>query len=286
MTDPKRRNGYYPWQTYQFPSVSTILKSAGNSEGLVRWAAQQGGKGVIYALLPYVTDAGTLGARLGTAACLEWAVEAAAQGLKAESERVTNFGTHAHAGIEAHLQHQDYDFAAVTPQVQQAVQTFQTWFGTMDFVVRHVETTLYAPYAESGPFAGRCDLLVEATAATCTQLQPYLVRSSTVPQPGLWVVDIKTGSLYPEKHGVQLAAYAVGANQTWDWTITGGLVVNIPRDQPEHVKCSFWDTPALTDAYFRGFCPAYRTWWYFDAPRWFQQQEIPVAPAVQKASNQ
>src|SRR3989304_5076550 len=87
-----RRNGYYQYKDLQFPSVSTIMKSAGNPGGLINWAATQGGMGVIWGL-GKIKDIQKLDERLNSPACIEWAKEQAQNGLSSESSRVQEFGT-------------------------------------------------------------------------------------------------------------------------------------------------------------------------------------------------
>lgn len=269
MKEGKRRNGYYFYKDRQLPSVSTILKSAGNSEGLIQWACKQGGFGVIWGLSK-IKNVEALHEKLSSPSCLEWAAEQARMGLSQEGERVKNFGTFVHSGIEARLNRVDFDLSDWTPEMKTALATFEKFYAEVGFDPTSVEVALYSPMYG---YAGRADLIANISAEQAELIKPYLTKSSKEIVPGFVVCDFKTGSMYQKTQGVQLAAYAQACLETFGRVCNGGLLINIPRDEPETIKCHYFNEEELNQYFNKGFLSALETWKFFDAPKWFHAQE-------------
>lgn len=282
VKEMKRRNGYYFYKDRQLPSVSTILKSAGNSEGLVHWACKQGGLGVIWGLSK-IKDAQSLSERLGSPSCIEWAVENAKMGLEAEGNRVKDFGSRVHKGIECHLKREDLDISEWTEEEKTALESFQKFYAHVGFDPIAVETPIYS---EECGYAGRLDLVAEVNKEQVEKLRTYLTKSSPDIIPGLLICDFKTGKMYPRTQGVQLAAYSTAYAETFNRKCNGGLIINIERDAPDKVRCHYFRDIDLIDSFFFGFKPAYDVWMYWDAPRWFQQQEEELEAIIQQRAAQ
>lgn len=269
MASNSRKNGYYFYKDRWLPSVSTILKSAGSSEGLIKWGAKQGGLGVIWGLSK-IKDAQALSEKLGSPSCIEWAAESALAGLEAEGNRVKDFGSRVHHGIECRLKHTDIDLFDWNDEEKTALESFDNFYANVGFYPISIETTVYS--GEYG-FAGRLDLVAEINESQAEKLRPYLMKSSPDIQSGLLISDFKTGSLYVQSQSVQLAAYAEAYKETYDRQCTGGLLINIERENPERVRCYYIPKCDLKDAFSFGFLPAYHTWMWFDAPKWWKHQE-------------
>jgi hypothetical protein len=268
MAEIKRRNGYYLVRERQLPSVSTILKSAGSSEGLVQWGAKQGGLGVIWGLAR-INNIEELKERLGSPSCVEWASGAALANLSNEGDRVKGFGSNVHAGIEAHLKQITFE-AELTEEEKTAIATFENFYAEIGFDPLSIETEVYN--LEYG-YAGRLDLAAEITEEQAQKLQTYLTKSSEPVQPGLIICDFKTGSMYPRSQVVQLAAYAFAYSKTYHRPCDGGLIINIKRDEPDKIKCHYFTRRELIDAYLDCFLPALKVWRFLDAPRWYRKAE-------------
>lgn len=268
MTEVKRRNGYYFYKGMQLPSVSTILKSAGNSEGLIHWACRQGGLGVIWGLSK-IKDPSSLGQRLQSPACIEWAIEQAKAGLASEGDRVKDFGSRVHGGIEAHLNMNDLDTSAWTTEEKTALETFRNFYAEVGFDPISVEVSVFSP--QFG-YAGRLDLVAEVTEEQAEKIRPYLTRSSDDIEPGLLITDFKTGNMYPKSQSVQLAAYRQAYAETNNRKCTGGLIIQIAREEPDQIKCHYFNAESLDEAFQCGLMPARQAWLFFDAPKWFLKQ--------------
>ena len=273
VTETKRRNGYYQWREWQLPAVSTPLKSAGNNEGLMTWAAQSGGLGVIWGLSG-IKSVGALAEKLKSSACIEWAKEQAVEGLEAERERPANFGTNLHSGIESFLKGFDFDISGWTPEMIIGLETFKAFYKEVGFDPVLVESQIfYTKELEKGfGFSGRLDLVAGLDVAQVEKLKPYLMKSSETPEAGLMISDFKTGKLYIPKQEAQLSAYMMGYEETYDRKVTGGLLINIPRETPDKIKCYYSTRKTLDHAFEAGIRTAYATWLYFDAPKWFKKQ--------------
>lgn len=278
MTEPKRRNGYYFYKGRQLPSVSTVMKSAGNSEGLIYWANKLGGLAVIWALAK-LQNAEALKERLGSSNCLEWAIQQARNGLESEGNRVKDFGSRVHGGIEARLKRLDMTLEGWGEEEKTALETFEGFYSEVGFDPISIEAPIFS---ELYGYAGRLDLVAEVAAEQAELIRPGLTRGSDDIEPGLLICDFKTGSLYPRTHAVQLAAYSQGYEETYGRKCTGGLVINIARENPTEVKCHYFSGQELGRAFDQGFIPAYRTWLYFDAPKWFLKQENETVTEKQK----
>jgi len=268
MTEPKRRNGYYFYKVMQLPAVSTILKSAGNSEGLIHWACKQGGLGVIWGLTK-LKDHTSLSERLKSPACIEWAIEQAKAGLAAEGDRVKDFGSRVHAGIEARLERTDIDISGWTPEEKIALETFEKFYAEVGFDPISVETSVFS--SKYG-FAGRLDLVAEVSEDQAEKIRPYLTRSSDDIEAGLLITDFKTGNMYPKSQSVQLAAYRQAYNETYQRNCSGGLIIQIAREEPDQIKCHYFSSESLDEAFSCGLMPARQAWLFFDAPKWFLKQ--------------
>lgn len=278
MTEPKRRNGYYFYKGRQLPSVSTVMKSAGNSEGLIQWACKQGGLGVIWGLSK-INNAEALKERLGSSECLEWAIQQARNGLASEGNRVKDFGSRVHAGIESRLKRLDMILEGWGEEEKTALDTFEKFYAEVGFDPIAIEATIFSDIYS---YAGRLDLVAEVTQEQAELIRPSLTRGSDDIEPGLLITDFKTGSLYPAKHAVQLAAYRQGYEETYQRKCAGGLVINIERENPGEIKCHYFSSAELDRAFEQGFIPAYRTWMYFDAPKWFLKQENETITETEK----
>lgn len=276
MTEIKRRNGYYFYKGMQLPSVSTILKSAGNSEGLIHWACRQGGLGVIWGL-SQVKDHQKLKEKLQSPSCVEWAIEQAKKGLASEGDRVKDFGTRVHYGIESRLNHKDIDIMGWSEDEKTALKTFEEFYSAVGFDPISVETSVYSP--QYG-YAGRLDLVAEVNEQQADAIRPYLTRSSDDIKPGLLMSDFKTGSMYYKSQAVQLSAYKQAYLETYKRQCTGGLIINIAREEPDRVKCHYFSAGTLENAFTQGLLPARQAWLYFDAPQWFFKQEQQHLKAV------
>lgn len=264
----KRRNGFYPYKGFQLPSVSIILKSAGSSEGLIYWGCKQGGLGVIWGLSK-LKDLDSLKEKLGSPACIEWAVEQAKQGLAAEGNRVKDFGSRVHSGIEARLKIQELDQSEWTEEEKTALKTFENFYQEVGFDPFSVETAIYSVEHR---YAGTLDLVASFSPSQADLVRPYLTRSSSDIEEGLLICDFKTGAMYPKSQSVQLAAYARAYLETYGRKCTGGLIINIHREEPEKIKCHYFSKEELDEAFNEGFLSGLQVWKFFDAPKWFHNQ--------------
>ena len=263
-----RRNGYYQYKDRQFPSVSTILKSAGNPGGLINWAAQQGGMGVIWGLAG-IKNSQELEERLKSPAAIEWAKEQAMIGMCAERDRTASFGKLVHFGIEAELKHDVVDFSGWNDDMKKALDTFIKWETDTNVDVVAVEAEVFSPIHE---FAGRLDAVLKIDEEVIAKLKPYLTKGSAVPVPGFVISDFKTGSMYPKSQSVQLAAYRQAYLETYSRECNGGMIINIKRDAPEKISCHYFSEVELAEAFEKGFLPAYQVWNFLDSPLWWNKQ--------------
>ena len=133
-----RRNGYYMIGERQVPSVSKILKSAGDSSGLMNWAAMQGGMGVY--------------SSFHTQMSLDEIKESSLRGLRKESNRVADFGSNVHYGIECHLKKQDCDMSKWSNDEKKSVMTFIEFYEDIGFEADLIEATVL-----SGEYGGDRD---------------------------------------------------------------------------------------------------------------------------------
>ena len=248
----KRRNGYYYFNNRHNPAVSTILKSAGNSAGLINWAAKQGAFGAFINKPTTVDQAGEFGIAH----------------LKMESERVAKIGTNSHQGIENYYAH-DPIYDSLTELESTIVKTYIDFSETIGIEMENCEMILNS--TKYG-FGGQLDMVTTLTDEQITTLKTYLARSSEVPELGRVIVDYKTGSLYIKSHEVQMAAYYKAYEEMTGNDCVGALLVNIKRDTPDKLVCHYITKKTLTEAFEKGFLPAYQTWEYFDAPKWFKEQ--------------
>jgi len=263
----KIRNGYYIHKNRYLPRVSSILNSAGSSDGLIYWGARQGGYGVIWGLSK-INDYKKLKEKLSSTSCIEWASEQAVKALAVERDRVTSFGSNVHKVIECKLKQIDYSIESFTQDEKIALKSFDDFYAEINFDPISIEASVYS-FKHS--FAGTLDLVAEVNADQAAALSSYLKRSSDPVEPGLLICDFKTGSFYERSMGVQLAAYAQAYEETYKRKCTGGLVINIQRKNPEEVKCFFYSREYLDKAFSDGFVPAVQIWRYFDSPKWYQK---------------
>lgn len=268
MAEIKRKNGYYYHKDKWLPSVSTIMKSGGDPAGLIRWACKQGGFGVIWGLSK-IKDHASLTDRLASPSCIEWAAEQAIAGLESEGDRVKGFGTNVHAGIEARLTRTDIDVSNWTVDEKKALETFCRFYEDIGFDPYLIEDTVYS---EEVGFAGRLDLVADLSPEQCEKLSTYLTKTSAKPSPGLYMSDFKTGSLYVRSQQVQLSAYSVALKETRGRDCVGGMLINIPREEPEKCKVHIVTKEDMDFAFTEGFLPTLKCWKYYDAPKWYHQQ--------------
>lgn len=265
---PKRRNGYYLYENKRYlPSVSTIMGSVGSSGGLINWSAKEGGKGVIHGLLQ-CAGADGLADRLSTPACLKWAEEAAIRGLQAEQTRVQGFGSRVHLAIENYLNGSALDLVNFDEAERVAYETFVKFYEDVGFAPTSVEGIVYN---EDIGYAGQVDLVATFTKHQVGKLRTYLTDYSADIQPGVIVVDFKTGTLYPKKHGVQLAAYRDAYTKTTTNRCDAGLVIGIHRDRPDKIECIYYSGTYLDEIAEKVVPQARAIWEYYDAPKWFKE---------------
>ena len=268
MPEIKRRNGYYLNDDIHYPSVSTVMKSAGSPAGLIDWAAVQGGHGVLWALAK-IGDTEKLKEKLSLSSCVEWASDVAKQGLEASSERVTSFGSRVHYLIEDYLRQRDTYVKDVTEEENKALITFKTFW---EEVQPHSEAIEEEVISHTHRYAGRADAVIKIDDSQANVINTYLKRTSEKVQPGLIMTDYKTGRLYPKSLKVQLSAYAKAYEEGNKKEINGGLVIGIDRDDRSKLKCVFFSKEVLASAFEQGFLTAYQAWHYWDAPLWWKKQ--------------
>ena len=206
MTEPVRRNGYYNYDGFNFPSVSTITKFVGENEGLIRWACELGGQGVLWAL-KNATNA-QFEEIIASPTVMNWSKEKAIEGLQREQERVTGFGKVVHHGIECRLKNVDLNLGDWTDAEKIALETFEKFYAEVGFDPILVEAAIYSPKYR---YAGRLDLLANISQEQAEKIKPYLIRTSELIVAGKVLADFKTGSFYHKPHGIQIAAYAQAA---------------------------------------------------------------------------
>lgn len=310
-TEPQRRNGYYwhePSQQY-LVSVTTFLDCLGSKEGLLQWAAQQGGLGVMAGLSR--TSAESLGARLTSPEAYEWAKGQAAQGMKASQRISTNYGSALHSAVEQYLKQEvingNWQTGTDAALVDTGLGCFRDFYESVGFGLRGVEQAVFNPDAG---YAGRMDYLLELERGTEGRILPFLADNTPRPVPGVYITDLKTGQLHPKKFAFQLAAYAAacvasnaaGASDTVSTTlpadatsvgqidavksrrpslkaggagvpgIAGAMVFSIPKADPSKIKVLVYEKAYLDEVYTNVVLPAMQVWKFFDAPKWFKEQ--------------
>lgn len=269
VVNVERKNGYYIFKDKNLASVTTIMRSGGDSGGLTRWAAKQGGHGVIWGLSK-VQDAEALKARLGSPACLEWATEQAVMGLESEGNRVKDFGSRVHSGIECRLTSQELNTQDWSDSEKQALETAWEFYAKTKFNVLGVENILYS---EENRYAGRCDLIAEINADSIKNITPFLTRTSdNIEDEGVIIADFKTGTLFVPTLKEQLAAYAAAYEAEKGVKVVGGLIIGVERDNPTKVKCIFFNRETLVEAFHMGFLKVRDVFEWRDAPRWYLKQ--------------
>jgi hypothetical protein len=246
--------------------VSTILNSAGDQSGLLRWAAQCGGQGLMHALLRNLSDSNSP-ARLASPACLEWAKDMGVEGLNTVGALGRDFGTMVHTAAEGFLTGNTIPIGAEHGLAQRALQSFQEMHVAVGWKVLSVEQTVHFTGDTPGPYAGRYDALVHLDEEMCMKMKPFIARGYDAPFPGKYLMDIKTGNFYKKKCQAQMSAY----QQAIDVDVMGAIIVNIPRDKPDNLKIY----PLLEADMYAGdqlFHSAYDAWSNWDAPKWYFNQ--------------
>lgn len=263
----ERKNGYYLSESTNrfYPSVSTIMSKSGGAGGLVDWAAKQGGIGVIWALRR-IQDYQQLKERLENSSVINFAQEAAIQGLQAEQKRVQGFGTDAHAGFEAVLHNKQYE--SQDAAVNTAVKTFADFYSKQYFMPLYIEKHVIS---EQHRFAGRLDLCVTTNDDKLSELNTYTSKNSHEIISGNIICDFKTGAIYLEKQLVQLAAYAHAIKENTGVECNGAMLINIERDNPEKIKL-FYKSKTELDKAFETFLHMKAVWEYTEAPKWYNKQ--------------
>lgn len=280
-----RKNGYYElpkWPGVYGPSVTKLVGLYGEPTGLMHWAATVAGQGVLHALAPALqgladaVKSGDTGradriiTRLTSPTGPQWASEQAVAAWKGEQKRTASFGSTCHAAIEAWLQKQSWDVPDLPANVRQAVIDVIDFRESVPMPTRAVETYVWEHNHDPGPYGGRVDEAAELDDEAIAALKPYLMRSSGKPIGGLILIDYKTGSFYADKHAMQLGPYAQAYEQTYGMWVSGGLIINRPRESSE-IKCYYFDREYLNKGY-AVFCDIYRAWKKCGAPKWFQAQ--------------
>lgn len=276
-TQTQRRNGYYwhaPTQRH-LVSVTTLLQSVGNKEGLLKWGAKQGGLGVL-AGLARVSDLQALQQKLTSPAAYEWAKAQGIDGLRATSNIATRFGTKCHKAVEQYFGQEPIDeggWGDDYDSLKMATRTIREFHTSVGYNIVGIEQVVYNP---EGGYAGRMDYTVEFRRECGNALLPFCVEAPETPIEGIYIADLKTGTLHPKTHAFQLAAYVKAADQTTGTTrskINGGLVFSVEKADPSKIRVVHFSRQYLNQVYEEAVVPAAKIWRFFDAPKWFKQQE-------------
>jgi hypothetical protein len=203
---------------------------------------------------------------------MQLAKEHAECALNAESSRTADFGTRVHDGIECYLKgwsinQQDWGAGEIT-----ALDSFKELCAKVGFVSKDVEKTVIS---RKHIFAGRLDWVTELPK-NADAIKSYLKRNSDIPpmNGGLIICDFKTGAMNVPTQTAQIGAYAQAYKEETGIELVGGMIINIPRETPDKIKCHYVGIAELKRAFNLGFKTAYRTWFWFQAPKWFKQQKI------------
>jgi hypothetical protein len=266
--EPQRRKGYYLIEGKNRPSVSMCTSSIGSSEGLIYWGADCGAKGVIWEL-GKIRSVEALKEKLDSPAAIQWAIEQGRRGLVSERDRVTDFGHVQHGGLEYIAKGIDVDPSEWPENARIAFNTLKSFWDDMNFNVKAVEKVVFST---AHGYGGRLDLMVKLEEEDCVKLKPYLMKISDAPTPGYCVTDLKTGSFYKQKHAIQLSAYSQAYLETMQREVSGGLIINIPREKPEEIDCCFFNEETLSDAFKRGFLTGKAAWEFLEAPQWYKRE--------------
>jgi len=263
--ETERRQGYYLISGKNEPSVSAVTKMIGNRDFLTEWAAGCGGKGVVHALRGFRSDA--LAERLTTSASLEWAKETGIMGYTAELERTAAFGQLQHSFMEALAQGEPCIDLGLEKAAKIAFKTLEEFILDIGFDWICIEKVIFSTKYK---FGGRLDAVVNLTEEHCKRLQPYLKRSSDPVEPGLTVLDLKTGTFSRDEFALRTSAYAQAYFEDTGDRPTQSIIIHIYRERPEKCSCYFYNKKSLARGW-KGFRIARQAWDYY-SPLWYRAQ--------------
>jgi hypothetical protein len=275
MTDIKRKNGYYfhpPTETY-YPSVTTIQKAASNPGGLLDWAAKKGAEGLY---LYYLANAGhyeNFVSYLSSPNALEEAHVWGLSGLNNGSLAARDFGSAIHSALDEYIRTGAVVESSTVPDWDKhydiALGTLTDFWDYVGFKTLGSEGQIFN---FKDMYAGRFDYIVEVDTECAQKLKTYL-KGKAQPGPGVYMTDLKTGSIYMQEHKQQLAAYQKGAETHPEWRglkYDGGLVFSLDRKAPDKVVVYAADQREINTSY-EVFLHKLAIW-RDSAPKWWHVQ--------------
>ena len=271
-----RRNGYYCIEGKQVPSVTTVCRGGGSAAaGLMGWAAEQGALRVVTELAK-VKDLYTLEQTLGSHDSLEWAKAQGRIGFQQGGAYARMFGTEVHRLLEDLLKGSPDNTALehLPEHIVTAYRTYENFFTTSKLKPVAIEDVIF--YDSEVSYAGRFDLIAEVTKEAIPIITPHLGRGCLPIVPGLYMVDFKTGGMYPAEHKAQLSAYTHAWEIQTKQSLSGGLILNVDKKEVDKLKIAAYTREELANAYEQGFVPAYKAWLYWEAPKWYLNQDKSV----------